>query len=91
MGDVIEFSKDGWNEGRARCIACQHEWVAVARVGEVWLQCPNCETVKGLFQFSCSVPDGGVIWKCLCGSEAMFISPANIRCCSCGKPQRPYD
>jgi Zn finger protein HypA/HybF involved in hydrogenase expression len=28
--------------GKARCLACKHEWAAVSLVGTVWLECPAC-------------------------------------------------
>jgi len=37
---------------RAYCTACKHEWVAVAPVGTLWLECPKCTTYRALFHFA---------------------------------------
>ena len=45
---VIDFTKakaelDPHISGDARCLACKHEWVAVAPIGTIWLECPACK------------------------------------------------
>ncbi len=76
--------------GKARCIACKHEWQAVAEVGAVWLECPECATGKGLFLGPCSPPEGGYMWRCNCGCDVFFIVPEAVKCCQCGAQQSGY-
>ena len=35
--------------GAAVCLACKHEWVAVAPVGTVWMECPACSLERGRY------------------------------------------
>lgn len=35
--------------GAAVCLACKHEWVAVAPVGTVWMECPACSIERGRY------------------------------------------
>lgn len=54
-------------EGTAICAACKHTWEAVAPTGVIFLECPECSTLKG--QFRCvSEPDDALVWNCNCGS-----------------------
>jgi hypothetical protein len=91
---VIAFTGHGRDEhlaGRARCIACGHEWQAVGRIGASWLECPSCGTMKGLYKFPCAPDEGDHIWTCPCGSDALYATPKSLRCCNCGAAQRPFD
>lgn len=69
--------------GRARCIACNHEWVAVAPVGVFWLECPKCSTEHG--RFSAQVQRDGMHWHCHCGNDLFYITPEGSYCPMCGK------
>lgn len=31
-----------WCTGKAECLACEHEWIAVWPLGANDLECPNC-------------------------------------------------
>jgi hypothetical protein len=73
--------------GQARCVACDHEWVAVAPVGSTWLQCPECGTNKGLLRFHCEPAEGGEMWTCGCGCDVFYITREDIRCFHCGGVQ----
>jgi hypothetical protein len=68
--------------GEAVCLHCKHEWVAVAPVGTVYLECPECAQQKGIFRWFCS-PE--VKWACLCGNIHFQIVPGPyIYCILCG-------
>lgn len=72
--------------GPARCIECRHEWEAVAPVGTYELQCPQCESMKGMYIGP--VDEDGEKWICHCGSDAFKVLRAEIICYRCGTDQR---
>lgn len=69
-------------EGPARCLNCKHEWRAVAPLGVVQLDCPQCGTCQGLFS-GCSSTEGDQ-WKCVCGEWMFFIDIHGPYCAHCG-------
>jgi hypothetical protein len=94
MGTVTQLptplERGPHNAGQALCTQCGHEWVAVAPVGTVVLECPGCHTFKGLFKGPIE-PEHG-IWTCNCGCYAMVISDTtNILCWNCGTIQGQAD
>lgn len=57
MGDVrsldeARVKRSAHFDDEAYCSACEHRWRAVAPVGTTWLECPNCKTYRGLFQYA---------------------------------------
>lgn len=74
--------------GEAFCIQCKHEWVAQARTGKTDLECPGCNTFKGLFKFE-FVPSEDV-WHCGCGNALFYHTTEGHMCANCGIYQR-YD
>jgi hypothetical protein len=75
--------------GPARCLACNHEWVAVAPVGTDFMECPACRTMKGVFYSP--VLYGSDVWVCHCGSDLFRIHPEKgIYCPVCGQLQEGY-
>ena len=81
--------------GRARCTACEHEWVAVAPVGTVWLDCPECGTERGLMVYPVGPQDGELEYQCNCGGYVFGIRSNEtgdvwIYCVSCGTVQDPW-
>lgn len=73
-------------EGDARCVCCGHNWVAVAPIGESQLQCPECETFKGVF-VNPVVPRHESMWTCDCGCDLFYVSPEGLTCYQCGDEQ----
>lgn len=57
-------------EGPAKCLACNHEWIAVTPVGEPSfdLVCPSCDTRRGQYIYPPGLPDYAVTWRHKCGS-----------------------
>ena len=69
--------------GETRCLACGHEWVAVAPVGTVFLECPSCSLVKGMLKYPCERE--GEHWECNCGNSLFHITPDGVYCPNCGE------
>lgn len=49
-GEVVDFTtRNPHLQGAARCLACKHEWQAVAPVGATDLKCPSCACLRGVY------------------------------------------
>jgi hypothetical protein len=72
-------------KGAARCLACRHEWVAVAPVGTVWLECPQCSLERGRYVGAVGI--GGEHWHCACGTDLFHATPRGLYCPNCGEWQ----
>jgi hypothetical protein len=93
MSKVIEFPKPEQDDvphgaGHAFCIACRHEWVAVAPVGAVDLECPQCGTMKGRYKFEFAPAPGTLVRVCNCGNEYFYLTTEGHLCANCGTYQR---
>ena len=53
--------------GSAVCLACKHEWVAVAPVGTVWMECPACSLERGRYHGPVQLDRDH--WHCHCGND----------------------
>lgn len=73
--------------GKARCLDCRHEWVAVAPSETLWLTCPKCSLSRGRFINHVEI-EGEAHWTCNCGNDLFFITKANFYCPNCGTVQR---
>lgn len=80
MGDVIEFNSVRQNQepevestltGPAKCLACKHEWVAEAPIGDSIFDmvCPKCDTRRGQLVYPPELGEGMVSWEHRCGSS----------------------
>jgi len=77
--------------GPAVCVACGHEWTAVAPSGRFdELECGNCGLMKGVLKYGV-VPEP--TWVCGCGCWLFTISgkTGNIMCWQCGREQRGFE
>jgi hypothetical protein len=82
MGKVIDLrSRQPHMSGRAVCLACKHEWVAVAEIGTICLECPKCSLMKGAFVAMC-VPDVALV--CNCGNALFYMTHDGPMCGNCG-------
>ncbi len=82
MADVIDLSDyQPHISGDAKCLACGYEWMAVAPIGTIELECPECHTFKGVF-FLLTAPD--VIFVCTCGNEHFYLGEEYPMCSKCG-------
>lgn len=90
MGSVLEFKprEEPHLSGEALCLDCRKRWVAVAPVGQRWLECPDCMTRKGLFVAPVGAEEGDSLFVCKCGSEALtayfHVGHFRLRCMACG-------
>lgn len=89
MGDVVRLpstlERGAHLSGEAFCVGCGHEWVAVAPVGTIELECPSCHVVKGLMKYGCELDTA---WTCGCGCYVFMISPNGVICWHCGEYAR---
>lgn len=74
--------------GKALCLACRHEWAAVAPVGTVWLECPSCTLSRG--RFVNAVEREGAHWHCACGNDLFYATPDGFYCPNCGVWQKGF-
>lgn len=68
--------------GPARCLDCKHEWVAVAPVGTIWMECPKCSLIRG--RFVNQVERDGDHWVCNCGNDLFYVTSDGAYCPNCG-------
>lgn len=86
MSEVIAFQPKqppGTNRGTAHCRECGHSWTAQAPLGTIILECPECHTMKGVFDFGI-YPATGALWVCDCGCDLFRITDKAIYCWRCG-------
>jgi hypothetical protein len=68
--------------GEAVCLACKHEWVGVAPIGTVDIECPECKSQKGVLKHF--VHRDGLHYLCNCGNPLLFATPDGCYCANCG-------
>lgn len=89
---VVEFKRpeqiEPHGQGPARCIACKHEWQAVAPARAVELECPECRTMKGRFTHIFSTYEDEPVWTCNCGNDLFRVTASGHLCVNCGVFQR---
>lgn len=86
MGEVHDIGEARpHTTGRARCLDCKHEWIAVAPCEMVWLDCPSCTLVRGRYIFN--FERSGYHWTCQCGCDLFHVSAIGVYCPNCGEWQ----
>lgn len=86
MGEIISFKKPETDEhvtGPAVCVGCGKSWIAVAPVGVSTLDCPKCETNRGVFTQLMNRCNSDH-WQCNCGSEFFSLTRKGAYCVKCG-------
>ncbi len=95
MSNVVDFNEakqarePHW-EGPTHCVACHHEWHAVAPAGTDWLECPSCGLHKGRAKFAFAAGNDQPQLVCRCGCDVLYAyKPQHgamplVRCCNCG-------
>lgn len=86
MDNVVEIfgnKNDPHLSGEAKCIACSHDWVAIAPVGVMELECPKCESMLGMFIWP-TAPKSEKVWTCDCGCQLFYIVDDGNQCYRCG-------
>lgn len=71
-------------QGEAKCLCCGHVWTAVASLGVIEMECPECGTERGVWTLP-FCPEDGVLWECLCGNIYFMIVPDGLMCAKCGR------
>lgn len=74
--------------GEAKCLSCNHEWAAVAPIGTVWLECPECGLEKG--RLAGTVYRDEHHWHCNCGNELFYVTANVYYCPNCGLDQKGF-
>ena len=87
---IIDFKtakeeRDHHLSGDAKCLACKHEWMAVAPVGAVWMECPSCTLLRGRYIAHSEYPLDH--WNCGCGCDLFHVIKDCFYCPNCGKEQ----
>lgn len=84
-GDVVSLAEQRPHlSGEAVCLACKHRWAAVAPVGTVCLECPQCGTGRGVWAGVC-LPATDECLQCECGSAHFILTRRNgAICAKCG-------
>lgn len=89
MSNVVNLSEHRPHlSGAAKCLSCGKEWVAIAEIGSVELECPECGTWKGVF-VGLTAPE--TVWECQCGNQHFYIRQDGCMCSRCGIMQEGYD
>ncbi len=94
MSNIVEFKKPEETvpciEGEAICIGCKHEWQAVADIGTIDLDCPECKGSKGIFKHFVE-RSSELHFECNCGNFLFHVTPTGFYCPNCACWVRPYD
>ncbi len=72
--------------GEAKCMHCEHRWMAVSPIGITQFECPECGLLKGVF-YAYAVHEKYAIWRCSCGNDLYFLHAGGCLCSLCGAPQ----
>jgi ribosomal protein S27E len=72
--------------GRARCLDCKHEWIAVSRTGYRWLECPSCSLYRGRF-IGQHERDEPHLHCHECNNELFYVLAEGVYCPNCGEWQ----
>lgn len=93
MGAVLDFYKNQPHlAGEIKCMACNAVWYGVSVVGHVdGLQCPNCQTNRGIYSQPITVNEEQIAWHCNCNGQLFYLFPNGITmCCKCGNRSTDY-
>ena len=74
--------------GEAHCITCHYQWIAVAPLETIWLECPKCKSHKAAFMNHVDVPKDVKVWTCKCENQLFFITEEGCWCPNCGSYQK---
>jgi Zn finger protein HypA/HybF involved in hydrogenase expression len=86
MGQILQLRR-GEEEsphlsGEAHCLICKKEWIAVCPIGTIWLECPDCHSMKGLMKYPVQREEPE--WICNCGNDLFKITQDGFYCPNCG-------
>ena len=87
IAQVREERQRHWS-GPCKCLGCGHEWVGVAPIGVMFVDCPECDLPKGHPKHPFRSDVGDLAFVCNCGSEALTAYMRGGRfwmmCMGCG-------
>lgn len=91
MAEIIDLAqakeeREPHLSGRALCLNCKNQWVAVAPVGTLDLECPECTLPQGRFMHLVQYEDEPH-WTCNCGNQFFHITQKRTYCINCGDTQ----
>ena len=92
MGKLISLDEHRPHlSGQALCLVCGYEWIAVAPVGIMHLECPKCERIQGVIKNAIEPSGEQSYYQCNCG-ESMFFALAMgwLLCRKCGNTFWPW-
>ena len=87
MTNITQIKPTKLISGDAFCLNCGHIWIAITKSGSTQLECPNCNTMKGLFKFPFDVSKDQIYRECSCGNNLFIITPNGHLCPNCGDYQ----
>lgn len=90
--DIASARRDPHISGPARCLACNHEWIAVAPTGTIYLSCPKCSTERGAWDWPIAASQEYEVFECTvagCGGRHFKITQHpkdgyEAMCAKCG-------
>lgn len=84
--------------GKVRCLNCKYEWVGVAPIGTVWVECPECGSRKACFYYDVGPNAKQYVFECNCGCDLLrlvsesgepdFFKSSELLCANCGVSHR---
>jgi hypothetical protein len=94
MAEVVQFKQRREPEGpyatgEAAC-QCGHEWVGVAPIGVMALECPSCGSMNGKWKHPFGPAVGDSVFRCQCEADTFFFKQSAIDgrtlivCTGCG-------
>lgn len=87
MGDIIDINALRPHlTGTAVCLNCAHTYVAIAPIGTLHFECPECHLSKSVF---CSPVSDDEVYHCSCGCVTFTLGRLGPRCCLCGEIVNP--
>lgn len=91
MGEVVTLKRPGerWASGKAKCLACKHEWMAVYQVPLADIECPSCGVFRGQSKGPFNGPETHAVWVCNCGNSLLELyvdkqGAEELLCVGCG-------
>ena len=96
MSETIDFAKAKAERSphlacKARCVACKHEWQAVAPLGTLELECPSCGLTRGQWMYPFNLDKGQMIFVCnTCDVTGSRSWSHRAFCVGCGQSHYPW-
>lgn len=71
-------------EGEAKCLDCKKTWEAAAPIGVYRLECPDCGTMRGVWNNTVGSSAGTTVFTCMeCGNQAWELREDLVALCLC--------